>query len=197
MSESGVPGFTTEQLEEYLDSGDTDPIFQASAGVDSSAEIYEINGRLILKWSTCEWTESGIRVLDTNSLDDARSIAEDQVSDLASEYSSNFDSYLELGPLAGSRSIPDRFYPLPENVAPVASFVLVSDFDQGECAEIILYANSTDSEEIGAPMAGQVILAFSSDIGLVVGEFDSLEEVRETVMEEPPGFTLKFQEWTG
>lgn len=197
MSDSGVPGFTTEQLEEYLDSGDADPIFQASAGIDSSAEIYEINGRLILKWSSCEWTETGIRVLDTNSLDDARSIAEDQVSDLASEYSSNFDSYLELGSLAGSRSSPDRFYPLPEDFVPFASYVLISDFDQGDCAEIILYANSPDPQKTNGSENDRVILAFSSDNGLVVGEFDSLEEVRETVMEEPPGFTLKFQEWTG
>ena len=66
-----------------------------------------------------------------------------------------------------------------------------------DCAEIILYASSPDAQEASGSRTDQAILAFSSDIGLVVGEFDSLEEVRETVMEEPPGFTLKFQEWTG
>jgi hypothetical protein len=136
-------------------------------------------------------------VVDTNSLDDARSIAEDQVSDLASEYSSNFDSYLELGTLAGFRDSPDRFYPLPEDFVPFASYVLVSDFDQGDCAEIILHVDSPDPQKTSGTETDQVILTFSSDNGLVVGEFDSLEEVRETVMGEPPGFTLKFQEWTG
>lgn len=195
MSDSGVPDFTEQQLEEYLSSGDADPIFETSAGLDSFAEIYELNGRLILKWASCEWTETGFRVLDTDSLNEARSLAESKASDLASDSNTNFDPYLELGSLAGFGSQPDRFYPLPEDLIPVCSYTLFSNYDNGEYAEIVLYskspvaAQSTDLEDT------ETVLAFSTDKGLVVGEFESLEEVQATVMEEPAGFTLEFYEW--
>jgi hypothetical protein len=39
-------------------------------------------------------------------------------------------------------------------------------------------------------------LAFSKAKGLVVGEFESLDEVKATVIEEPPGFSLEFRDLT-
>jgi hypothetical protein len=195
MSDSGVPDFTEQQLEEYLSSGDADPIFETSAGLDSFAEIYELNGRLILKWTSCEWTETGFRVLDTDSLDEARSLAESQASDLASDSNTNFDQYLELGSLAGFGSQPDRFYPLPEDLVPICSYTLVSNYDNGEYAEIVLYSKSVVAAQSTESEDAESVLAFSTDNGLVVGEFESLEKVQATVMEEPAGFTLEFYEW--
>ena len=199
MAASGVPGFTEDQLEEYLGSGDLDPIFETSAGVDSFAEIYELNGRLILKWASCEWTETGFRVLDTESLDEARSLAERQASELASDSNTNFDPYLDLGSLAGFGSQPDRFYPLPEDLFLVCSYTLISDYDNGEYAEIVLYSRSVVAVQSTDPEDAEdaeTVLAFSTDKGLVVGEFESLEEVQATVIEEPPGFTLEFRDLT-
>jgi hypothetical protein len=194
MAASGVPGFTEDQLEEYLGSGDLDPIFETSAGVDSFAEIYELNGRLILKWASCEWTETGFRVLDTDSLDEARSLAESQASELASDSNTNFDPYLDLGSLAGFGSQPDRFYPLPEDLVSVCSYTLISDYDNGECAEIVMYSRSVVAVQSTDPEDAETVLAFSTDKGLVVGEFESLDEVKATVIEEPPGFTLEFRD---
>ena len=196
MSDSGVPGFTEDQLEEHLGSGVIDPVFETSAGNDSFAEIYELNGRLILKWASCEWTETGFRVLDTDSLDEARSLAESQASDLASDSNTNFDPYLELGSLAGFGSQPDRFYPLPEDLIPVCSYTLISNYDNGEYAEIILYSKSVVAAQSTDLEDAETVLAFSTDNGLVVGEFESLEDAKATVMEEPAGFTLEFCDLT-
>ena len=195
MNDSGVPGFTEDQLEEYLGSGDAKPIFETSAGVDSFAEIHELNGRLILKWATCEWTETGFCVLETDSLDEARSLAESQAFELAGDSNTDFDPYLELGSLAGFSS-PDRFYPLPEGYRPIYSYVLTSDYYQDEVAEIILYCKDSEFLKSSDCELDEGILAFSKAKGLVVGEFESLDEVKATVIEEPPGFSLEFRDLT-
>jgi hypothetical protein len=195
MNDSGVPGFTEDQLEEYLGSGDAKAIFETSAGIDSSAGIYELNGFFILKWGAAEGTESGIEVLDTESLDEARSIAENRVSELADDSNTDFDEYLELGSLAGFGS-PDRFYPLPEGYRPIYSYALTSDYYQDEVAEIILYCKDSEFLKSSDCELDEGILAFSKAKGLVVGEFESLDEVKATVIEEPPGFSLEFRDLT-
>ena len=195
LADSGVPGFTEDQLEEYISSGDIDPIFETSAGIDSHAEIYELNGRFVLQWRAAEGTESGMEVLDTESLDEARAIAESQASDLASYTNTDFDEYLDLGNLVGFNS-PDRFYPLPEGYRPIYSYVLESDYYRDEVAEIVLYSKNSESHNSNDSVFDEGVLAFSKAQGLVVGEFESLEEVKATVIEEPPGFMLEFRDLT-
>ncbi len=183
--ESEVPGFTGEQLEEYILSGRLSPIITESDGVDALAEIYELNGRLILTWYAQEGEESGFEVLETQSLDEAREIAQGRASEITGEYE-DVDRFLNLGTLAGSSSRPDRFYPLPDRYSRLGTYELTYDYDRGTRAEIHLFQRESEASDVGPP-----ILVYSSEIGLVVGEFDSLAEVQEEIIEEPLGFTLE------
>ncbi len=193
MTDSGVPGFTEDQLQEYLSSGSIQPIYKTTAGIDSSVEIYEINGRLILQWATAEWTDTGYEVLDTTSLDKARSVGDRRVFLLAEISNTNFDKFLGLGSLAGTSS-PDRFYPLPEGFRPIRSYVLTSDYYQDDVAEIVLHSFDPEFRESSHSAPNDRVLAFSKAQGLVVGEFQSLDDVGLAVIDEPPGFTLKMFE---
>jgi|LakMenE01Jun11ns_1017448.scaffolds.fasta_scaffold9814512_2 hypothetical protein len=197
MTDSGVPGFTQDQLEEYIGSGDIDPILKTFAGADSSAEIYELNGRFILKWTACDFNEGGIEALDTESLDEARKIAEVQAHENIGEWHA-FDRLLELGTLAANPfgNTHNRFYPLPDGYSQVGLYRLEHQYDDDEVAKIFLYKRTTGRLKKDNASDGPSVLAFSALNGLVVGEFDSLEEAHEAVIEEPLGYTLEFCDLT-
>jgi hypothetical protein len=57
-----------------------------------------------------------------------------------------------------------------------------------------MYSRSVVAVQSTDPEDAETVLAFSTDKGLVVGEFESLDEVKATVIEEPPGFTLEFRD---
>lgn len=186
--ESEIPEFTEAELEDYIGEGHLTPILTETRGVDASAEVYELNGRLILTWSAHEGTDSGFEVLLTQSLDEARVLARDKASEITDEYE-QFDSFLELGTLAGFGGHPDQFYPLPDDYLRIGTYELISDYDLGTQAEIHVFRCKSGTSDVG-----RSILVYSADIGLVVGEFDSMEEVQEEVIEETPGFTLNYTE---